>query len=122
MAKQKQKNPVAVKIAQQFSGPIPPPQILERYEDIVPGSAERILKMAENQADHRQAIEKRIVNSSVVNERLGLFFGFTIGLVAIGAGVFCIFNGYSLPGSFIGTGGIIGLVTVFIIGSKPKKK
>jgi uncharacterized membrane protein len=30
-----------------FAGPLPPPQILEKYNSIVPGSAERIIKMAE---------------------------------------------------------------------------
>ena len=40
-------------IAQQFSGPIPPPDALAQYNNIVPGAAERILKMAENQAAAR---------------------------------------------------------------------
>jgi uncharacterized membrane protein len=31
----------------QFSGPLPAPEILQRYETILPGSAERILAMAE---------------------------------------------------------------------------
>ena len=39
-----------------FQGPIPPPNVLEAYERLVPGAAERILKMAENQAAHRQIV------------------------------------------------------------------
>ena len=41
-----------------FSGPLPPPQILEKYESIVPGSADRIIGMAEKQSEHRRSIEK----------------------------------------------------------------
>jgi len=46
-------------IAQQssFSGPIPPPQFLEKYNEIVPGSAEIIINMAKDQSEHRQSLE-----------------------------------------------------------------
>ncbi len=46
-----------------FKGPIPPPAVLEAYESLVPGAAQRILKMAENQASHRQEIEKIVVKA-----------------------------------------------------------
>ena len=32
-----------------FQGPLPHPDHFEKYNEILPGSAERILKMAENQ-------------------------------------------------------------------------
>lgn len=41
-----------------FSGPIPPPQTMAGYETALPGSADRILKMAEEQSAHRQEMEK----------------------------------------------------------------
>lgn len=44
---------VAKVIQSEFSGPIPPPSIIKGYEDILPGTAERIVAMAENQAKHR---------------------------------------------------------------------
>lgn len=37
----------------EFSGPLPPPQILGQYDEVLPGAAERILRMAEKQQDHR---------------------------------------------------------------------
>ena len=40
-----------------FSGPIPPPTVLEGYERIIPGAAERILAMAEADAKHQRDIE-----------------------------------------------------------------
>ncbi len=35
-----------------FSGPLPPPEVFAKYEQILSGSADRILKMAENQSTH----------------------------------------------------------------------
>jgi len=40
------------------AGPIPPPEILQHYEQIIPGAAERILVMAEEDAKHEHALEK----------------------------------------------------------------
>lgn len=44
-----------------FSGPLPAPEILQGYENILTGSAERIIKMTENQAHHRQNCEKKLL-------------------------------------------------------------
>ena len=41
-----------------LSGPLPPPEMLAQYEEILPGAAERILSMAERQAEHRQKMER----------------------------------------------------------------
>lgn len=37
-----------------FSGPLPPPEVLRGYNDVLPGAAERIFTMAEAQAEHRR--------------------------------------------------------------------
>jgi len=39
-----------------YQGPIPPPSLLQEYDAVVPGSAERILAMAERQSAHRDKI------------------------------------------------------------------
>ena len=59
-----------------FGGPIPPPDILAGYDQVVPGAADRIITMAETQSRHRQEIEKSIINSDIRNSKLGLWLGF----------------------------------------------
>ncbi len=70
-----------------FSGPIPPPQSLEQYERICPGAANRILKMAEKQSQHRQDLEMKIINSNIRHEKIGIHYAFiiTITLSILGA-------------------------------------
>lgn len=46
----------------EFKGPLPPPQILQQYNDIVPGAAERILSMAEDMASHQRDIQSRAID------------------------------------------------------------
>ncbi|MCA1837892.1 MAG: DUF2335 domain-containing protein, partial [Actinobacteria bacterium] len=40
-----------------FQGPLPPPESFEHYDHVLPGAAERILRMTEKSLDHRIAVE-----------------------------------------------------------------
>ena len=44
---------LTIKTSSAFSGPLPPPTILNKYNEIIENGAERIMKMAENQSEHR---------------------------------------------------------------------
>ena len=47
---QKSTHPIAIE-GIQFSGPIPPPAILQEYNNICSGCADRIIKYAEDEAE-----------------------------------------------------------------------
>lgn len=105
-----------------FIGLIPHPEILERYEKIFPGAAERILKMAEEQSLHRRTQESRVIGSDILNSRLGLIFALIIGLAGIIGGAVCIVNGKEVSGSIFGMTCIATLVGVFVYGSQNRRK
>ena len=107
-------------VSQEFAGPIPPPSMMKQYEETLPGSADRILKMAENQSEHRQSMEKKRLSFSNREVHLGQVFGFLIGVIAIVTGGYTALSGAPIPGGFIGTAGVVGLVAVFVIGSNRK--
>jgi uncharacterized membrane protein len=50
--------------AEMYIGPIPPPSIMEGWEKVLPGSADRILKMAEKQSAHRISIEAKVIDAT----------------------------------------------------------
>lgn len=52
-----------------FSGPLPHPAILKAYEEIEPGSAKRIIDMAERAMSHNQEMEAEQVRSEVASNR-----------------------------------------------------
>ena len=108
--------------AESFSGPLPPPVVLKQYDEIVPGAADRILSMAESQSQHRQQLEKSVIESDIKNSRLGLHYGLVIGLVSVIGGTACILMGHQVGGSIIGGVGLTGLVGVFVYGSTQRKK
>ncbi len=52
-------------VSEQLQGPIPPPSYLSGYEQLLPGAADRILKMAEKETEHRQAMEKKALDAEI---------------------------------------------------------
>ena len=99
------------------SGPLPHPSILAQYEEIMPGLAERIVRMAEGQFEHRLSQEKSAQNAeiSIANKTslyviTGQVFSLVISLVAICAGAYVAVHGQPWVATAFGTGGFAGLV------------
>ncbi|MCK5416664.1 DUF2335 domain-containing protein [Candidatus Parcubacteria bacterium] len=55
-----------------FSGPLPHPDILRKFDEVCPGTAKIIIEMAKTQSEHRQALEKSVINSDIKKSGLGL--------------------------------------------------
>jgi uncharacterized membrane protein len=113
-------NPAQVKqvISSSFSGPLPHPEVLRGYESVQPGAAERIIKMAENEAIHRHSLERNGQKSFVNNERLGMLCALFICLVALMGGFLCILKGHPTAGTILSATPLGVIVTVFIQGRK----
>ena len=94
----------------EFAGPLPPPQILEAYNDAFPGCAERVVAMAERQSAHRQHLEKTVVEGNLAAQRRGQWFAFILAFIVLSGGVYLLANGRSLEGFsaiIIAVGGIV---------------
>ncbi len=107
---------------QAFSGPMPPPELLQKYNEVVPGAAERILAMAEKQANHRQTLELEVIMADVRRSNWGLVAGFVISVLALGASTASILTGHDVAGASIFGVSIISIVTTFVIGVRTRKK
>jgi uncharacterized membrane protein len=112
-----------IAIQQQITGPLPPPEILRKYEELSPGLINRIVKLAEGEADHRRSMEAEIISiqgrdqkAYRIAELIGLFCGLAIGLSAVFGAVYAAIHGAQIAGSLIGTGGVTGLAFVFVMG------
>jgi len=81
-----------------YSAPLPPASEFERYEKVLPGSADRIIKLAENQSSHRRFIEKVLVFSDSIKSFSGLIFGLIIAISGILSGAYLIINDKSTQG------------------------
>lgn len=108
--------------SQTFSGPLPPPQALLDYERACPGAAERILAMAEKQAEHRRAMETRNQVQGGRREQLGMALGFVVAMTAILGGIYLIANGAQVEGLTSIVTALAGLVGVFVYARRKKAR
>jgi len=100
----------------QFVGPIPPPEILSKYNEALPNAAERILAMAESQLKHRQDIERRVVDPNCRAQERGPVYGLIVCLAAISGGVYLIHSGQNAAGLAAIITPLAAIVGVFIYG------
>jgi uncharacterized membrane protein len=58
-----------------YQGPIPPPSILEGFDRIVPGAAQRLIQLAEDESKHRRELEVRTMEANIAAQRRQLDIG-----------------------------------------------
>lgn len=109
-------------VTQQFSGPLPPPGMLEHYERILPGAATRIFKMAEDQSAHRRTLEAKVISADITSRTRGQNYGLAIALVGLGSATWMAVTGHTVSASIIGGIDLIALVTVFVVGHQKKAR
>lgn len=86
-------------------GPLPDPETLREYDNLIPGAAAEIIKMASDEAIHRRNLEKLAQQSdaeardkqleiersrilgALYSDRLGVFLGWFIAVVCVGAAI-----------------------------------
>ena len=105
-------------VSQKFSGPLPPPELLEGYERILPGAADRILRMAElaQEEDNRQVV--------LGNDR-GQWLSFSILMTSLCIAAFAIYKGQEVAASILAAVNLpaaIGAVYGRMAGNKTQLK
>ncbi|MGK5093300.1 DUF2335 domain-containing protein [Deltaproteobacteria bacterium TL4] len=112
-----------------YSGPIPPPEVLEAYKNIHPASIEIIFEHFQKEQAHRHELEQKQLdaNIEIIKEEQNLYrraqnFAFGIGLVSLICGIIATNLGNTIVGSIIGGGGVAGLVGTFLYSAKQNQK
>jgi uncharacterized membrane protein len=103
-------------------GPLPDIETLAGYSNLIPNGAERVMRMAEKQSEHRMKMEEKVITGQLSQSNTGQILAFLIGLAALGASAYCIVSGYEWAGAAVGVGGITGLVTAFIKGRSAQER
>ena len=96
--------------ASSWSGPLPSPSSLREFEEIVPGSADRLITMVEKQGNHRMEIEKKVVDGESKRAWVDLVARHSITLVGILASILLVVFGYTPAGVIL-----TGLTTLFAV-------
>ncbi len=103
-----------------FSGPLPHPDHFKRYNQTVPGSANRLLRMAEDDLAHIHKMKQQQASIEKIATIGGLLTGWSIAMVALIGSGYLILNGHDIAGAVLGTGSLASLVGIFVYGRKSK--
>ena len=85
--------PQVVSVSSQWSGPLPPPDALARFNEIVPNGAERIFKMTEAEQAHRITFENTGLVAAIAEAKRGQLLGASISIVSLASALISIFLG-----------------------------
>lgn len=106
----------AVMRSEQFSGPIAHPRHLREYEDILPGAAERIIAMAENEQSHNRSMETKIIDAQVSDQKRGMRYGLTALALDLVLATYAGMGGNNILAGLLLGAGVLGVVGSFIKG------
>jgi len=104
--------------AEMFIGPLPHPDILKRYDEVMPGIADRIVAEFQAESLHRREQEKAALHAESREAMRGQLFAFlTVVAAFITVGWLGWLGHPAAAGAVAGTT-IVGLVIAFIQGRK----
>jgi uncharacterized membrane protein len=99
-----------------YSGPLPHPDHLSRYDAILPGAAERILRMSETEQRHRHRLDRTSLLLDFAYAIAGQVLGFAVAIgMLIGAYYAAMAGHEAVAGGFLAAGAA-SMVTAFIKG------
>src|SRR5262245_23409903 len=99
------------------AGVLPPPEALRQYDAMVPGAAERIFRLAEDQAQYRYQLETARIRGETTRAVLAMCFSAVISfLLAVGGTVVAVSKGGggAEPGVLMVIFGVALLVGIFV--------
>lgn len=82
-----------VSVSSQWSGPLPPPDALARFNEIVPNGAERIFKMTEAEQAHRITFENTGLVAAIAEAKRGQLLGASISIVSLVSAIISVYLG-----------------------------
>jgi len=114
----------AVEIAIQrasFSGPMPPPDILDRYNQIIPGAAKDILEEFKVNGAHSRDMEKAAIRGAIGNDKRGQWMAFVLVILGFVLIAYLAVNGHTAVAVVV-AGTLLGAVITGFLSQRTRSK
>lgn len=99
---------------QAWHGPLPHPDQLKAFDAVVPGAADRIIRMAEQEGEHTRALEAGAVREIARAQRYGQYAATFIATAAIIAAVWLALEGHDTVAGILGGTTLTTVVVAFL--------
>ena len=119
-----------------YQGAVPHPDILRGFDELVPGAAARLIKLAEDEAEHRRKIETMAIDANIATQQnqlalgekqqksvfrsdlIGQVFGLIVCLSSIAAAIYLGINGHDWLAGAIAAIPTAALIQAFALSKK----
>ncbi len=102
----------------QYSGPLPHPDLLAGFEHVLPGSAERIVRMTEREQSQRHELETRQVRDAFWLGLTGQVFGLVVSVAGFALAGFAAYRGEQAVAVAVAGASLAALAGVFVYGRR----
>jgi uncharacterized membrane protein len=109
----------SVTIQSQWEGPLPPPQALAAFDEIVPGGAKLIMDQWKNESDHRRHLQSRALTWEIIERNGSRLLAFAFSMSGLALTAYCVANKAEWVAGFLGVG-TVGTVAGALIYQKSK--
>lgn len=109
-----EKKKLIARISRFTSSPVPPPNVLKGYDDVVEGGAKWLLDYTKSEQSHRHKMDKK----ELFYYSMGQVFGFILGLIGIGGGIYLATTGAEWFGFGTFFTSLVSLVGLFVYNNK----
>lgn len=104
-----------------FQGPLPPPEVLRDYQNIMPGSPDRLLKLVEKEQEQVHSKENKIIKNQIRQNWAGMIIGAVlITLFFIGA-IWLAMSHHDTVAGIVFSTTIISVATIFVLHRRSDK-
>lgn len=121
-----EKRDAVIRVARQMSrfhsGPLPDPDSLRAYAQIIPNGAQRIMELVERASRHRHVQEARLVACETRRVTRGQWMAFVLTLCLTSAGLYLGVTGHDWLAAGLFTTTIGAVVTIFVVGNRARTR
>ncbi|ECO9192125.1 DUF2335 domain-containing protein [Salmonella enterica] len=104
-----------------FQGPLPPPDLLRGYQEILPDAPERIFQLTEKEFSHRQKMEEKALDGAINRDKRGQHYGLGATIFTVACATLLGLTGHEvLAGTVIGT--VVAVAGIFVLRHRPRLK
>lgn len=96
--------------------------MLVHYNQAYPGCAQDIVKMAVSQSEHRQHLERRVVEAQIMGERIGQFSSLLIGVGGAAVAALLVWNDKNIQGFLLAIGEIATFAGIYFYSKREKRR
>lgn len=101
-----------------YSGPLPPPELLRQYEELAPGTVDRLLRLVAEEGRYRREVHKLEVENSRRERLTGQFLAAALSVLSLLTASYLVTRGRDAAGVVIAVTSLSATLAAFLASAR----